>query len=370
MQHRRLVAGLAALAATALSLGLAGCSTSSAADTTSSSTSAISSKRCAENKAAGPITYLSGYQYQSSASILEYIAASKLGYFKDLCLDVRLKPGSGDTAQNTKLLASGQASISAIAEQDLIQARANGIDITGVSSYSNAGLDILMTNKDITKLTQLDGKVVGNKGFVPAAVEAMMIKAGVDWKSLQQVKEGYDPTVLPRKQGGLEALTGFISNEPNLLRAAGDPVTVWQPVKYGIPSSIGAMAVNPAFAKAHPTAVEDVLRAAIHAYQYCSSSDAHVTQCVGYAADLSGATYDKAQNAKIWKTEVKTIADNPTPGQPLGGIDPANVTKLVAMLHQYDIVPGSVTASDAKGWFDDRYVDAIYQGGKLVWPAP
>ncbi|MHA7987425.1 ABC transporter substrate-binding protein [Rathayibacter sp. CAU 1779] len=356
------------VAAAALVAGLAACTSTASADTTPSS-SAISADRCAKNKAAGTVNYLSGYQFQSSASILEYVAASKLGYFKDLCLDVQLKPGSGDTAQNTKLLASGQATVAAVSEQDIIQARANGIAITGISSYSNAGLDILMTNKDITKLTQLDGQVVGHKGYVPAAVEAMLVKAGVSWDSLKLVKEGYDPTVLTRKQDGLEALTGFISNEPNQLAAAGHKVTVWQPVKYGIPSSLGAMAVNPAFAKAHPTAVQDVLRAALHAYDYCSSSDAHVKECVGYAAQLSGSTYDKNLNATIWKTETKVVADNPTPDQPLGGIDPKNVTKLVDMLKQFEIIPSSLSSKTAAGWFDDSYITAVYRDGKLAWPA-
>ncbi|MDH6214229.1 ABC transporter substrate-binding protein [Streptomyces pseudovenezuelae] len=371
MRHHRLTRS--AVVAAVLALGAAGCGSSSGSDDSASAGSAgsaISAKRCAENKAAGKITYLSGYQFQSSASILEYVAAAKLGYFKDLCLTVDLKPGTGDTAQNTKLLASGQATVSAISEQDLIQAQANGIDIKGISSYSNAGLDILMTNKDITDLTQLDGKVVGHKGYVPATVEAMMVKAGVKWDSLKLVKEGYDPSVLPRKQGGLEALTGFISNEPNQLKAAGKDVTVWKPVDYDIPSSIGAMAVNPAFAKAHPHAVEDVLRAALHAYEYCSADEAHISECVGYAAKLSGPTYDKKLNATIWKTETQVVKDNPTPGQPLGGIDTDNVAQLVDMLHQFKIVPSSVTGAKAKGWFDTSFVKDIYADDKLVWPAP
>jgi putative hydroxymethylpyrimidine transport system substrate-binding protein len=198
----------------------------------------------------------------------------------------------------------------------------------------------------------------------------MLVKAGVKWDSLKLVKEGYDPSVLPRKQGGLEALTGFISNEPNQLKAAGKDVTVWKPVDYKIPSSIGAMAVNPAFAKAHPHAVEDILRAALHAYAYCSASEAHITECVGYAAKLSGPTYDKKLNATIWKTETQVVKENPTPGQPLGGIDTDNVTQLVAMLHQFKIVPGSVTAAKATGWFDPSFVKDIYSGDKLVWPAP
>ena len=369
MHHRVLTTGLAALGAVVLTLGVSACSSGPAAGSDSAG-SAISSARCAQNKAAGTVTYLSGYQFQSSASILEYVAASKLGYFDDLCLNVELKPGSGDTAQNTKLLASGQATVSAISEQDLIQARANGIDIEGISSYSNAGLDILMTNPDITDLTQLDGQVVGHKGYVPAAVQAMMVKAGVTWDSLTLVKEGYDPSVLPRKQDGLAGLTGFISNEPNQLAAAGTPVTVWQPVDYDVPSSLGAMAVNPAFATKNPTAVQDILRAALHAYEYCSSSETHTQECVGFAGDLSGATYDTKLNASIWASEAKVVSDNPTPGQPLGGIDPQNVSKLVDMLHQFDIVPATVTGDVANGWFDNSYISAIYSDGKLTWPAP
>jgi putative hydroxymethylpyrimidine transport system substrate-binding protein len=371
MKHRLAKAGFAALAGVAVTLGLAACGSSSPATSSPGSSAAdISAARCAENKAAGKITYLSGYYFQSSASILEYVAASKLGYFSDLCLNVALEPGSGDTAQETKLLASGQATVAAVAEQDLIQARANGIDIEGISSYSDAGLDVLMTNPNITSLTQLDGKIVGDKGYFPAAVRAMLEKAGVKWSSLQIVKEGYDPTVLPRRAGGLAALTGFVSNEPNQLRADGYKVTVWQPVNYGIPSSLGAMAVNPAFAEAHPTAVADILRAAIHAYQYCTASAAHVQQCVGYAAALSGATYDSKLNTAIWNTETQVVKDNPTPGQPLGGIDPANVTKLVDMLKQFDIIPASVAPATVAGWFDDSYIKAIYHGDTLIWPAP
>ncbi|NEB03457.1 ABC transporter substrate-binding protein [Streptomyces sp. SID13726] len=374
MRIRPRRAALAALAALTLTAALAACGsgsgTSSSQGAQSTEGSAISAARCAENKAAGKITYLSGYQYQSSVSILEYIAASKLGYFKDLCLDVTLKPGTGDTAQNTELLASGQATVSPVSEQDVIQARANGIDITGVSSYSDAGLDVLMTNKDITDLKQLDGKVVGHKGYVPATVRAMMVKAGVKWGSLKLVKEGYDPSVLPRRQGGLVALTGFVSNEPNQLKASGHPVTVWKPVDYGVPSSLGAMAVNPAFAKAHPHAVEDVLRAALHAYDYCAASDQHTDKCVGYAADLSGPTYDKKLNKTIWKTETQVVKDNPTSGEPAGGLDTRNISKIVDMLHQFDVVPAAVTAGRAQKWFDGSYVKSLYAGGKLVWPAP
>ena len=55
------------------------------------------------------------------------------------------------------------------------------------------------------RLAVAGGARVGDKGYFPAAVEAMMVKAGVKWSSLHVVTEGYDPTVLPRKAGGLDA---------------------------------------------------------------------------------------------------------------------------------------------------------------------
>lgn len=332
--------------------------------------SAISAERCQQNRDAGTVTYLSGYQFQASASILEFVAADALGYFDDLCLDVELQAGTGDTAQNTRLLASGQASISAVSQQDVIQARANGIDITGVSSYSNASLEILMTNPDITDLTQLNGSVVAHKGYMPAGVQAMMMRAGVDMDSLTIVQEGYDPSVLPRRQNDLAALTGFISNEPNQLAASGDPVTVWEPLEFGVPGSIGALAVNPAFAAEHPTAVEDVLRAALRAYTYCAEDEENARECIGYAGDLSGATYDEELNLTIWQTEAAVIEADPIPGQPLGGIDSANIAGLVEMLGEMEIIPASVSPDAAADWFDDSYVAAIYDGDALVWPAP
>lgn len=347
-------------------LALAGCAGASP-DATGS---AISDERCQQNRDAGTITYLSGYQFQASASILEYVAADGLGYFDDLCLDVELQAGTGDTAQNTRLLASGQATVSAVSQQDVIQARANGIDITGISSFSNASLEILMTNPDVTDLAQLNGTVVAHKGYMPAGVQAMMMQEGVDMDSLTIVQEGYDPSVLPRRQNDLAALTGFISNEPNQLAASGDPVTVWEPVDFDIPGSIGAMAVNPAFAAEHPTAVEDVLRAALRAYEYCSEDEENARECVGYAGDLSGATYDEELNLTIWQTETAVIEANPTPGQPLGGIDPANVAGLVEMLVDLEIVPSAVTPDAAAEWFDDTFVAAVYEGDTLVWPAP
>ncbi|GAA0449251.1 nitrate ABC transporter substrate-binding protein [Paractinoplanes deccanensis] len=355
---------MAVVAAAALLSTAAACGSSDddAAPAAAAGT-AISADRCAANKAAGKITYLSGYQWQASASILEYAAAEKLGYFDSLCLDVAMQPGTGDTSQNTKLLASGKVTFSPVSQQDVLSANANGIKVTGISSYSNVGLEVLMTKTDVTDLKQLDGTTLGQKGAMPVGVQAMLVQAGADFGSIKQVTVGYDPSVLTR--GQVKSLTGFISNEPNQLKAAGTPVTVWRPYDYKVPGSLGAMAVNPDFAAKNPTAVQDFLRAGLHAFAYCESN---AEECVKAAADLTGAGYDEKQNLTVWQTEDKVVRDSLKAGTPLGTIDTANVTALAEMLNTY--TKTSISPAQATSEFDPSFLSAIYSGDKLIWPAP
>jgi putative hydroxymethylpyrimidine transport system substrate-binding protein len=352
----------AAVAAVALLTTTAACGGDDDAPAAASGT-AISADRCAKNKAAGKITYLSGYQWQASASILEYAAAKKLGYFDAVCLDVAMQPGTGDTSQNTKLLASGKVTFSPVSQQDVLSANANGIKVTGVSSYSNVGLEVLMTKPDVTDLKQLNGTTLGQKGAMPVGVQAMLVQAGADFGSIKQVTVGYDPSVLTR--GQVKSLTGFISNEPNQLKAAGSPVTVWRPYDYKVPGSLGAMAVNPDFATKNPTAVQDFLRAGLHAFEYCEDN---AEECVKAAAELTGAGYDEKQNLSVWQTEDKVVRDSAKPGSPLGAIDTANVTALAEMLNTY--TKTAVSPEQATSEFDPSYVTAIHSGDKLIWPAP
>jgi len=323
----------------------------------------ISSARCAQNQAAGTVTYLTGYHYQASASILEVLAAEKLGYYGDLCLTVKVQPGNGVTSQAGQLLASGRVQLAGIAEQDLIQLRLAGSDIEGISSYSNSGLDIVMTEPSVTNLKQINGETLGYKGYMPLALEAMLDKEGVDFASLKKVTVGYDPTVLPR--GQVQALTGFISNEPLLLKADGDKVRIWDPATYGIASSLGSYAVNPAFAQAHPTAVEDFLRATFHAFQYCSQT-AHVDQCISIEHGYAGPTDDAAHEKQVWLTESGVAAKAPVPTG-FGTVDMKNVAQLAPMVTQYAKTP--VSASQAQSYFTNKYVDAISKDGRIVWPA-
>ncbi|WP_372593435.1 ABC transporter substrate-binding protein [Actinotalea sp.] len=356
-------AGLAAL------LALAACSSSSAAEeapTTASETAVtetgtISAERCAANEAAGTLTYITGYQYQSSAGILEAIAAEALGYFDEMCLDVEIQPGTGDTAGNAQLVAAGTAQVTSLGnEAEVLKAVAGGVDITGIATWGHVPIATLMTMPEITELSQLEGLTLGHKGSLPAPLRAMLVAEGVDVDAISLVEVGYDPSVLPRDQ--VQALTGYKSNEPLLLAGMGEEITQWNPEDYGVVGSFGALAVNPAFAEEHPQAVTDYLRAVAYAFAYCEDNGA---ECVGFAAELADAGYDTTQNEAIWATEVGLVTSSTPEGSPLGFLD-AELTAAegdtLLGSGELDSVPA---ASEA---FDSSFLDAIYVGAELQWP--
>jgi putative hydroxymethylpyrimidine transport system substrate-binding protein len=365
---------VAALGAAVLVASLSACGgsddKSSASPGSGTTDSVISKARCATNKAVGKITYMSGYYWQASASILEVIAADKLGYYKDLCLDVDLQPGQGDTTVNAKLVQAGKVQIGPLSEQDILTANAATLanggmpKVLGVSSYSNAGLDILMTEPSITDLKQIEGKTLGYKGWVPVSVSAMLDKAGVDMTKVKQVKVGYDPTILTR--GQVQALTGFVSNEPNLLKDQGKEVKVWEPKDFGVAGSIGSFAVNSDWAKAHPDTVDDFLRATFKAFQYCAEP-ANIAACIDLQQKQGdNPSDDKAHQTDVWTTESQLVADNPLPGR-WGSVDPANITSLVGDVNTY--AGSKIDDKVAQTWFTNRYVDAVVNDdGTVIWP--
>ncbi|MEZ0492870.1 ABC transporter substrate-binding protein [Kineococcus sp. TBRC 1896] len=330
---------------------------------TGSRGSAVTPERCRQNEAAGKVTYVTGFQYQASASILDPIAAKALGYFDDVCLDVEIQPGTGETAQNAQLVAAGTAQLSSIAGNgDVLVNVANGLDVQAVAMFGHVPVATLMTEPGITDLTQLEGKTLGHKGALPVTIEAMLRAAGVDVAKIDQVKVGYDPTVLVR--GQVQALTGYKSNEPLTLAAEGEEITEWNPEDYGVPGSMATTIVDPEFLSGHRSAVEDFLRAQLRAYTHCEQ---HADECVADAAELSQAGYDSEHNAQVWRTETELVDSSLPDGQVLGRIDDAAVRTEGEFLVQMGQIPA---VPDLSQVVVPDLVPSLYSGGQLVWPVP
>ncbi|MGB9111471.1 MAG: ABC transporter substrate-binding protein, partial [Acidimicrobiales bacterium] len=359
-------------ATTALAGGLAGATGSSLAHKPAAvnapsgsgvSFSGISRAECAANRQAGTIIYLSGYDYVPAVSIGDVINAQARGYFKDMCLHVILKPGL--STDDVALVSADRVQISGLgSDSEVLAARAKGANLLGVLTYGHTAVTELITagNLKVSRLTQLDGKTIGIKGAIPYEVEAMLVKSGVKLASLHQVEVGYDPAIID--QGRIQALPVYKSAEPRELNALGLKYKVWNPTNYGVAASFGVLIVNSTFARRHPSAVADFLRADLEGFLWGLG---HKQQTVAYAEKLLDPALGESTPIALfrWRVESGLVLKYTPKGEPIGDIDYALIGREYAQDIQLRLIRAGVNIQSA---FDPSFLRVIYRGTTLIWP--
>ncbi|MCA0920769.1 ABC transporter substrate-binding protein [Pseudooceanicola nanhaiensis] len=323
----------------------------------------IDEARCAANKAAGTITFLTSFGYAASPGILDVVAARELGYFEALCLDVEMQPGS----TNTQLVSAGRAQIAGIGgASDTLVARDNGAEIIGIATYGNVGAIEIITMADsgIETLADFTGKIVGYKGAVAPQFSAMFLDNGVEPTGIEWVSVGYDPSILPG--GQVQGLGAYKSNEPRVLEEQGHTIREWDPDAFGIHTTFNTQVANAQFAADHPTAVEDFLRASFHALDWIEAEDANLDTALDWAAALSPAGYDIPRSKRRFRKEMALITESQPEGTGIGWQSVAQWTPEAEMLQRFGLVTETPDIASA---MTPAFVDAIRgDDGALIWP--
>ena len=363
---RRVAAGL--LGAVTLAVTAASCA-SAATPSTSTSTSpfrpsAISSSRCAENRAAGTISYVSPFGFGPIPGILELFAAKQLGYFADVCENVSIITNSYTanqlvSADRAQFTSEGSAA-------DTLVSIASGAHFTSLATLADASDYVLLTHPTTTNLTQLEGKKLAYHAPMPVVIEEMLAKAKVDLKKVTLINDTtYNPTLLPK--GTYDALQAYQVNEPLTLEAAHLKFKEWLPSTFGVSGTFNTIVVNSTFLAKHPTAAADFLRAELEALTYCES---HVAQCVGYeaaAAKATGGSFDSAHATAEWNASVALMKGHSLAGKGLGVQTVAEWQPEATALQTFKVVKSVPALASV---VNTSVIDSLYRGEQLVWPAP
>jgi NitT/TauT family transport system substrate-binding protein len=331
----------------------------------------IPDDRCAANRAAGTITYLSSFDFAATASIVDVIVADAKGYYDDLCLDVKLVPSF--STENYPLVAANEAQFSSggsFSEVVDFGGR-NEAEFRVLSVEGRTGIDALIVKEGkASTLEDLRGTTIGVKGKITPSVAAMLAEAGLregtDYQTV--LLEGFDPKVhieVPNIVG----FPGYKSNEPLQLKAAGIPFTLFDPSDYDIPGSFGIIYTNATFASLHPSATEDFMRATMRGLvDAIADPEGAATIAIDKINAGGNAMFlsPEGETAR-WKVESDLISGAESQG-PLG----------VPLL---DLLEAEVTAYADIGLFDgevpdlttvvdDELLRSLYAAdGTLIWPA-
>jgi NitT/TauT family transport system substrate-binding protein len=347
------------------SLVVLGCACASTANATktSSATREISSARCAANRAAGTITFLSPFGYDASAGILDVFAATQLGYFRQLCLSVTFNPNLSFAPVYPEVSA-GVATITGegSAADDLV-AVGNGAAFTAVATFGDTSNYALLMRSSITALRQLDGKTLGYHTQLPVVLTEMLQKAGVDVSKVHEVNDtSFDPTLLVN--GPYTALQAYQSNEPLTLDADGyaKDFTEWKPAQFGVNGTFNVQVVNTKFLEMHRGAVQDFLRAELHAFDYCV---ANATKCIALTARMAGKTFDVTHELAEWRLESALAMHHTVPGRGVGVETTSEWTPEATAVLQYKLVRKPVDLATAE---NTTIAASLYAGSTLIWP--
>ena len=328
--------------------------------------------RCAANRAAGTISYLTGFDYAAAASIVEVLVADAKGYFDELCLDVDIAP-SFSTA-NYPLVAADDAQFSSAGSFSELAsfAAVNDADLVALAVEGHVAIDGLMVKPGFDELDALAGTTIGVKGKLPPSVAAMLAGAGLvegrDFDTL--LLEGFDP-VAHFEIEGISAVPGWKSNEPGALERAGVPFTLHDPADHDIPGSFGLIYTNRSFLDEHPTAAEDFMRAAMRGL---ADAIADPAEAAGIAVELINGNgnpnfLSPEGEAFRWATDARLITATTPAGSFPGVPDVDHLAEEVAAYEAVGVY-GDAGAPAIDGRVDPDLVAGLYDAdGSVIWPS-
>lgn len=208
-----------------------------------------------------------------------YYAAQQQGYFKDEGLEVTLIEGGPQNNHLHQLI--NNSSQYAVLGSESINSLALGSPVIIVASVFQHAPEVLMTRAEdqINNLSQLRGKTLMLADAALAGqIDAMLNKNGLPSTSYN--KFPYDGDVNKLINKSVDAIYGYVSNEPYQLAQLGQKVSIFSPQDYGIDFYGDSLATTQSELNNHPNRVASVRRAVIRGWNYAVKHPDKIIQII------------------------------------------------------------------------------------------
>ncbi len=329
-------------------------------------------QRCAANKAAGTITFLTGFDYAAAASMVDVFVARSRGYYAALCLDVAIKPSF--SADNYALVAADSAQFASGGSfgELVTYAGRNEAQFKALAVEGRTDIGTLIVKPDeVHDLDDIRGKKIGVKTAMLPSVEAMLLdhglQSGKDYDIVQL--DGFDPKVHIATPD-IVGFDGYQSNEPDAAARRRHRLPPVQPVRRGIPGSFGVIYSNATFLDAFPTAAEDFMRATMRGLRDAINDPQAASQEAIKLLDASNNPLSLSADSETarWQFESRLVAESATPDFPLGVPDPVLLEKEIDAYGSIGVFHG--ITPDYSQAVDTKMLKSLYDSsGTIVWPS-
>lgn len=261
------------------------------------------------------------------AQFAGFYAANSQSYYANSNLNVTLEPG-GPNADAVQLVAAGSDTFGEAGADQVLLARAKGVDIVAVAVIYQQTPFVLMTkaSSGIKTMSQLKGKRVGVKFGQSEEVtyRAMLAAAKMSKGDVDEVPVQFD--LGPFLSGSIDAFPGYSINEVLAAQEQGVPVNVIGPASVGINNFYAdTIFTTGAEVKNRPDLVRAFVQSTIKGWQWAYD---HPDQ----AAAL-GLQYDPSLKLPHEKAEMAASLPSLKPaGKAIGAMDLAGWGSLQDVL--------------------------------------
>jgi len=305
-------------------------------------------------------TFMAGYKPQANLPFVGVYIAQQKGYFAAQGLDVQITHATGQ-GEHLKLLLQGSVDVTTGDADSVLARRADGLPVVSIATLGQRGQRAFAVQEgsEIRSPKDFEGKSVGYKVYQTPDYLAMLALAGVDRSKLQEVPVGFDPRILAA--GKIDVYPVFESNEPDLLARQGVPTRLFRPSDFGVPTLGLTYLSRQDLVDKDAASLERFLKATLRGIQDAKDDPEAATDVVMQFAPSE----ERAHQLSMLKVELD-MADGPaTHEHGLGWSTPEQWQAFHDSLLAYG---GLSKPVDVNTVFTNKLLDAVYKGGRLVWP--
>ena len=194
-------------------------------------TMSLSAKPIAKKTPLTPITVQLKWKHQFQFA--GFYAAVEKGYYQDAGFEVTLKEASPQTVPVEEVL-SGRADYG-IANSELMLYRLNGEPVTAIAAIIQHSPIVLISLKSSNILSPQDligKKVMYPKGYYGANTQGFFLKNDIEISQIKSIPLSFNINDLINNK--VDAMVGYITDQPYLLQKQNIAYNLMDPRKYGI----------------------------------------------------------------------------------------------------------------------------------------
>ena len=301
-----------------------------------------------------PLTFIAGFRPQANLPFVAVYMADALGYFEEEGLDVTIRHAT--QGEHLQLLLAGEADVTTATGAQVLRRRAEGLPVRAFALFGQRGDQgyVVRADSGIEAPANFAGRSVGFKsGVVPAELKALLAGAGLTEEDIDLREVGFDPRVFI--EGAVDVYPVFLNNEPDTIRRAGLPITVFDPADYGVPTLGLTFLTRDDLLAGDPDQMQRFLRASLRGAEYART---HLDEAVQVVL-----TYAEGADPEHQRFLLETDLAAAERDDGVGRSDLAQWEALAALLLEFGIVEAPIDATQA---FDSTLIDPLYDSeGRL-----